>query len=445
MAKKLWQKSAIALLGILTTISCGNTSGFNSFKPVVNPLINKGGFKTFTIKRIVPPTTRILAGLKTDLTRTDLINLEQTYGIKFIKQVPMLKLAVFDSLRKDPSSIVNNMEITQRFEYVEQEELLVIDDRPGKVVDDSRINDVNINRLFAADTDPLMSKQWHLNTINAKTAWKVTEGEGIVVAVVDTGVDLTHPDLKDNIVPGYNAINSSEPIIDDVNHGTHVAGIIAAVKGNGIGGCGVAPKTKIMPVKALGFGSGGSADVSEGIIWATDHKADVINLSLRFRPTWDAYKQSNKTLKKAITYALKHNVVVVCAMGNESVKENATPAYLANKTGYKNLIAVGSTTQNDEKSDFSNFGPWITLCAPGSDVLSTISTTEGSDSYGEMSGTSMATPVISGVAALILSKTQKHDPAAVKTKLGKSVVDLGTAGFDNNFGYGRIDASLAVK
>ena len=444
MAKKLWQKTAITFLGLVTTISCGRIPQFNSFTPMLNPTMNiVGGFKTFTLKRNVPQTTRILAGTKIDLTRTEILNLEQTYGIKFIKQVPMLKLAVFDSLRRDPSPIIVNMEKMPKFEYVEQEETLVIDDRPGKVVNGERNNaDVNV---FAASTDPLIAKQWHLQTINAKTAWKVTEGEGITVAVVDTGVDLTHPDLKANLVPGYNAINQAEPIIDDVNHGTHVAGIIAAVKGNGIGGCGVAPRTKIMPIKALGAGSGGAADVSEGIIWATDHKADVINLSLRFRPSWDAYKQSNKTLKKAITYALKHNVVVVCAMGNESVQENATPAYLANKNGYTNLIAVGSTTQKDEQSDFSNFGPWITLCAPGSDVLSTIPTTEGADNYGEMSGTSMATPVISGVAALILSKTQKHDPAAVKAKLEKSVVDLGDKGFDIKFGYGRIDAALTLK
>ena len=442
MNKMVSKKFAIALLAMLATLGCSTVSYAPVNSLTTNPALSKGSsFTTFKIKRTEPLTKRIIAGLKADLSKTDIATMEKSYGVKFIKQVAKLKVAVFDSLKKDPSQIITNMTTNTKFDYVEQDEQVVMDDKPG-FLETQNQKDIT---LYASSTDPLMKNQWHLTKIKAKEAWKTTEGQGITVAVVDTGVDLNHPDLKDNLVPGYNAINPSEPIVDDVNHGTHVAGLIAAVKGNKIGVAGVAPKAKIMPIKVLGEGTGGGVEVAEGIIWAVDHKANVINLSIRFRPTWDKYAETNRTIKKAIIYAFRNNIPIVCAMGNENIQENSTPAYLGNKMGYKSLlIPVGATTKDDARSDFSNFGPWISICAPGSEVLSTIATIDGAvPSYGLMDGTSMATPIVTGVVALMLSK--KMDPATIKAKLEHSVTDLGDKGFDNNFGYGIIDASLAVK
>jgi len=430
----LLQKIITVFLIIMTTLSCTN-SQLTSFKPASNLL--QPSFNTF--KRTPSQTTRILAGLKNNLTVIEINNLEKTYGIKFIKQIPNIKVAVFDSLNNNTSNIVNNMEKLQKFEYVEAEKQLIIDDIPAIVINDNPFN------MSASRTDPLITKQWHLKTIRAQEAWQTTEGEGIIVAVVDSGVDINHPDLKTNIIAGYNVLEPKKPIIDEVNHGTHVAGIIASIKDNGIGGCGVAPKTKIMPVKVMDSCVGEVADMAEGIVWATDHKADIINLSLGSSPLDYNYKKSDKTLRKAIAYAFKHNVIVVAAIGNANMQENSTPAYLADKIGYTNLIVVGATTKNDEKSKFSNFGPWITVTAPGSNILSTLSTTESNKAYGTMNGTSMSAPIVSGIAALILSKTKNHDPYFVKSKIKQSVVDLGEPGFDIKFGYGRIDASLAVK
>jgi subtilisin family serine protease len=291
-------------------------------------------------------------------------------------------------------------------------------------------------------------------------AWDLTLGDpSVVVAVVDTGVDLTHPALRDQVVPGRNFVTQVEEgddedqpgaivdvpdrgPMDDGGHGTHVAGIIAAAHTTQ-GVAGVAPRCRIMPVKSLGYNeSGFSSDVANGVVWAVDHGARVINLSL------GAYGGS-KALERAVAYALAHQVVVTAAMGNDRddpTKGNGeSPSYPAALPG---VIAVGATDATDTVDYFSNAGPWISVSAPGGTIHSTTPTYPLRHpiglGYDDMSGTSMATPFVSGVAALMLSLNPHLGPADVKTRLEQSADDLGVPGFDTLTGHGRINPYRAL-
>lgn len=275
-------------------------------------------------------------------------------------------------------------------------------------------------------TDHSYSKQWYAPKIHMPAAWNVTLGSpDIKVAVIDAGMQTTHPDLKDKITQPYNAITEGTTLPINT-HGTHVAGIIAAAK-NKIGITGIAPNVKIIPVNVF---QGDTADiytVSAGIDYAVNAGADVINLSL----TTEDYTE---IMDDSIQSAIKKGVIVVAAVGNDKTSRPQYPA------AFKHVIAVSATTKYDTRATFSNFGSYINLSAPGVDIYSTIP----KNAYIAESGTSMAAPIVSGIAALILSKNPFLSPAEVTTILQKSSVDLGTKGWDKFYGYGRVDAYQAL-
>ncbi|RYX99656.1 peptidase S8, partial [bacterium] len=281
--------------------------------------------------------------------------------------------------------------------------------------------------------DAMLNDQYALKKVEASKAWDINQGtQDVIVAIVDTGVDLDHPDLKAKLLDGYNAIAPGTPPKDDAKHGTHVAGIAAGIGNNGIGISGMAPKCKILPVKVLGNGTGSIATIADGLIWAADHGADVVNMSL------GSYT-AEQTLGEAVKYALSKNVVCIATMGNDNVNRKRYPA------AFPGMIAVGSTDENDKKSTFSNFGDWITVSAPGTGILSTLPTYMSPNGYGKLSGTSMAAPLVTGLAALIRSQSKNLSPANTAKLLKSSADDLGDAGFDNNFGAGRVNAYKALS
>ena len=270
------------------------------------------------------------------------------------------------------------------------------------------------------------SKQWYAPKIKMPSAWNTTLGKSdIKVAVIDAGLQVTHPDLKGQTIKPYNAVTGETSLPSSI-HGTHVAGIIAAAK-NTIGITGIAPNVKIIPVNVF---EGDEADiytVAEGIDYAVKAGAKVINLSL----TTEDYTE---VLNYSIQSAVKKGVVVVAAVGNDQTSREQYPA------AYENVIAVSATTKSDTRANFSNYGSYINLSAPGVDIYSTAPT----NSYRTENGTSMATPIVSGVSALILSKNPYLSPAEVTNILQNSSVDLGTKGWDRYFGYGRVDANQAL-
>ena len=283
-------------------------------------------------------------------------------------------------------------------------------------------------------SDAYRSQQWDFSKIRVADAWQKSTGEGVVVAVIDTGVDAAHPDLAGNVLSGYDAIANTAGVSSDGNgHGTHVAGTIAAVTGNGLGVSGIAPDARILPVKVLGAnGSGYMSDTAEGIVWAADHGANVINMSLGSTSKVTA-------VSNAVAYARSKGVVVVAAAGNEREKGSPT-SYPAADEG---VIGVAATDSADKVAYYSNAGGYVDVAAPGSGILSTYPAALGM-SYASMSGTSMASPHVAAVAALLKAAKPALSPDQVQAALQGTAVDLGPTGRDNDFGHGRIDPVAAL-
>jgi len=280
---------------------------------------------------------------------------------------------------------------------------------------------------FPSD-DPHFAQLWGIMKIRGNCAWDTNIGAGnITVAVVDTGVDYTHEDLAGTVRKGYDFVNDDTDAMDDQGHGTHVAGTIAATLNNNKGVVGVSPNVRILAVKVLdSYGSGSWSTVASGVVYAADKQARVINLSL-------GGSESTQTVKDAVNYAWKKGVLLACAAGNDGAGDPGYPA------AYKNCLAVAATDQNDERASFSQYAP-DGVAAPGVSILSSLP----GNNYESWSGTSMATPHVAGLAALLFSQNPNRTNRRVREIIQGTTDDIGTAGKDPIFGYGRINASKAV-
>ena len=273
--------------------------------------------------------------------------------------------------------------------------------------------------------DPYFGDQWGLRKINVTSAWDITINSSIIVAVIDTGVDYAHPDIAPNYLGGYDWVNDDSDPMDDNGHGTHCAGIIAAVVNNSIGIAGIA-NVRILAEKALNSnGEGYCSDVANAIQHAVDRGAKIISMSL-------GGAEHSQTLEQACQYAWNKGALLVAASGNEH-------SQICYPAAYDTVIAVGSITENDELSYFSNFGLEQELVAPGEGILSTYPS-----GYVYESGTSMATPHVAGVAALAWAVHPEYSNEQIRMLLRNTAVDLGNPGWDELYGYGKIDAYGAV-
>jgi subtilisin family serine protease len=289
-------------------------------------------------------------------------------------------------------------------------------------------------------TDPYFSYQYDMRIINAEDAWgpcRVNAGE-VTIAIIDTGVDLEHPDLQANLLSGYDFVDNDTVPEDGNGHGTNVAGIAAAAL-NGIGVAGVAPTAKILPVRVLdNSGSGYISDIASGIVYAAD-RAEVLNLSL-------GSTSSSQTLLDAINYAVNtQGRLVVAAAGNcGDLNYPYNGCAYQNQTvypaAYSGVIAVAATTSYDTRASFSNVGSYVDLAAPGVSIYNTYY----GNSYTYESGTSQATPHVSGLAALVWAQNPTYTAAQVWNQIASTAVDLGAPGFDTSFGAGRIDVQQAL-
>src|SRR3989338_5669369 len=317
-----------------------------------------------------------------------------------------------------------------------------------------------IAHAFMVPNDPFYSYQWNFSKIGMESAWNVSNGSGVTVAIVDTGVAYENysqsrktkyylaPDLTNTaFVSGYDFVNDDTHPNDDNGHGTHVAGTVAGSTNNELGVAGIAYGASIMPVKVLDRnGYGTYADVADGIRFAVDHGAKVINLSLG-GPSPPAY------LEEAVAYAHDNRVTVIAATGNDGSVNTSYPAAYDN-----HVIAVGATRYDDTLAYYSNYGPSIDLVAPGGDL----NVDQNNDGYGDgvlqqtfqgrtdsftywfFQGTSMAAPHVAGVAALVVANGNAATPDEVRAALQESATDLGATGRDNTYGYGLVDATAAL-
>lgn len=279
--------------------------------------------------------------------------------------------------------------------------------------------------------DPDWGLQYGLDKIGAPQGWDSSTGASwVTIAIIDTGVDRTHPDLILKTQDGYNVLSPGDAPMDDNGHGTHVAGIAAAASNNGLGIAGVSWGAQIMPVKVLNASANGTyANVASGIIWAVDNGAQIINLSLG----GSAY---SAILESAVNYAYNRGVVLVAASGNAGGSSILYPAR------YAQVIAVGATDSNNERSLFSNFGNGMELVAPGVSIYST----ELGGGYSYRSGTSMAAPFVSGLAAILIGMPGNYDAGLVREQMISTSLDLGDTGWDAYHGYGiiQMDAALSL-
>ncbi len=277
--------------------------------------------------------------------------------------------------------------------------------------------------------DPLREQQWGLTRLAAETVWAGGDATGQVVAVVDTGVDATHPDLAGVVRSGIDLVGRGNGTTDPNGHGTHVAGVVAAVSGNGVGGAGLAQGASLLPVRALdSTGSGYDSDVAEGLVWAVDHGADVANLSL-------GGEDPSALLTAAIDYALSKGVTVVAAAGNLGADGDPV-LYPAATPG---VLAVAAVDSSLVRPSFSSTGAHLSLAAPGVGILSTVP----GGGHQSWSGTSMAAPFVAAAAAVLSAGEPGLTPAQLGARLRATAGDLGEPGHDPLHGAGMVDLVAA--
>jgi thermitase len=296
----------------------------------------------------------------------------------------------------------------------------------------------NEGEVAVAVDDPKTGDQYSLDVMRVRHAWSRVGGSANVIAVLDTGVMASHPDLAGRVLKGYDFVNDDWRAADDNGHGTWVAGIIAATSNDGYGIAGVSRTAKILPVKIMNrSGTGSTADLLAAIRWSADKGADVINMSVGGFP----YSQM---MQDAVYYAWGKGAVLVGAAGNNRREETYYPA------SFDRVISVSATQVNDEFSNWSSYGPKVDVSAPGSSVLTTncyTCTYADHDSWGShtfISGTSFATPNVAGVVALIRARYPHYTPTRVASRLYSTVDDLGYRGWDRRYGRGRVNALRAV-
>ena len=295
-------------------------------------------------------------------------------------------------------------------------------------------------KAFQTPNDPDYSKQWNLRSINIERAWDDTKGSGTTVAVIDTGVSRV-PDLQNTqFVPGYDFVNDREDAADDNGHGTHVAGTIAQSTNNSYGVAGIAYEAKIMPLKVLSaYGGGTVADIAEAIKFAADNGADVINMSL-------GGGGESAVMLEAINYAHGKGVTIIAAAGNEDENSAAYPAR------YPHVIGVAALDASGQKAFYSNYGAGVDIAAPGGStregdiggiLQNTINPETGESIFAAYQGTSMASPHVAGVAALIKA-SGVQDPDGIENVLKQSALAVQDDPL-NHFGAGKLDAAAAVQ
>ncbi|SDD10423.1 Serine protease, subtilisin family [Massilia sp. PDC64] len=281
-----------------------------------------------------------------------------------------------------------------------------------------------------AVNDPYAGSEWHLSKIGAASAWDSSLGSGVTIAVLDSGVNVNHPDLKDRIVPGYNIYSGNTDVTDVCGHGTAVAGTAAATGNNATGVAGVAGAAAIMPLRIAYTDSTGChayfSTIASGLTYAADHGARIANIS------YSGVAGSSSILSAARYMKSKGGLVFVSA-GNNNVDENVTPDPA--------LVVVSATDNNDAKASFSSWGSFVTIAAPGTNIW----TTNNSLGYSAWNGTSFSAPVTAGVAALMMAARPDLGGDTIQSLLYSTAVDLGAAGRDPVFGYGRVDAAAALR
>jgi len=287
--------------------------------------------------------------------------------------------------------------------------------------------DMRVSPSEISANDTYFSNAWHLNTMNLPQAWMTSQGENVVVAILDTGVDATQPDLVDNMLAGWNIVSGNSDISDVFGHGTKVAGVVAATSDNNSGVTSIAWHASILPVKVSNLSNGHAywSDIARAVTWAADNGADIVNISYAI--------SSSRSISNAAKYMKTKGGLVVSSSGNAGKDLNCTDN--------PDIITVSATTKSDTKASWSNYGLCIDVTAPGSGIW----TTRAGGSYGAVNGTSFSSPAVAGVLALLKSANPNLSPDELEHILESTAnKDMMTTEFSSYYGHGRVDAAAAL-
>ncbi|WP_426318007.1 S8 family serine peptidase [Pseudoduganella sp. R-43] len=351
---------------------------------------------------------RIIAEPRAGLTVTEMDKILKSSGAGKARKLGQSNIHVIDVAHGSEKAIAAKLKNNPHFKFAELDQRVAVS---------------------ATANDPYLGSEWHINKIGASTAWDNTQGSGVTIAILDSGMDSAHPDLAGNAVAGYNAYDNNTNTADVCGHGTKAAGSAAATINNTTGVAGVAGQARIMPVR-IAYNNSGTcyayfSTMASGVTWAADHGARVVNISYANVPTSSAVQSAANYLKG------KGGLLFVSA-GNYNRDEGFTPT--------DTMIPVSATDSADNRASFSSYGAFVALSAPGAGIYTTVQ----GGGYGAVNGTSFASPVAAGVAALVMAANPSLSADQVKSILFTTAVDLGTAGRDIYFGYGRVNAAAAV-
>jgi len=401
-------------------------------------------------------TQTLVVGLRSDADLPQAKALAAELKLDVERYIKGIHSLVLKTRGQEVKGLVEVLSKESLFAFVETDHVA-----SQKPEDEKEINEGFKLFSTALVNDKYFKDQYALEEMQVPEAWSYSKGKDMVIAVIDTGVSLSHADLKNRVVPGYDALSLREGgttgdvsslnyVFSTYKHGSHVAGIIAAEANNGQGIAGVAPEAKIMPIKIYPDVADIISSIlapdpdanqtiisvlADGVVWAADHGAHVINMSL-------SVSEQSATLERAVKYALDKNVSVVVAAGNDRQNGNARN-HLAAIPG---VIGVGATDLNNNVALFSNSGDYVSIAAPGQDIISTVPSFLKFRPYVQMSGTSMAAPQVAGLAALLRSKFgTTATPAWIKQRLESTATDRGAAGRDDLYGHGLVNALKALS
>jgi subtilisin family serine protease len=331
------------------------------------------------------------------------------HGAALRRHIPQLAVSVLDVPERSSEATIASLQRTGLFTYVERDYYA---------------------HTAAVPNDPSYGSQWYLPRIHSPQAWGITTGAAsVVIAVIDSGVDSTHPDLASKLVAGWNFVGNNADTSDVLGHGTAVAGTVAAASNNNIGVAGVSWDSRIMPLLVVDQNDFATySDMAAAMQYAADHGVRIINISV-------GGTNMSYTLQNAVDYAWNKGAVIFAAAMNAS---GSAPYYPA---GCNHVVSVSATDTADHLASFSDYGNWITLSAPGTSIL----TTMNHGGYGYWSGTSFSAPITAGVAALCLAVNPALTNASLVSILKQTADDLGDPGYDTSFGWGRLNAYNAVS
>jgi hypothetical protein len=348
---------------------------------------------------------RILVSPKAGLPVAKFAEIIKDHGARRAKKIGQSDLYIVETPHGSERSIIARLKSNPHLRFAELDMIV----EPG----------------FAVN-DPYYGSAWHLPKIDTPTAWDTTQGSGVTVAILDSGVDASHPDLSPQLVPGWNFYSNNTDTSDVYGHGTKVAGTVAAIANNALGVTGVAGQAKIMPIRVSGTdGRGSWSAIASGLIYAADHGARVANASFL------GLSDSSST-RSAAQYMKDKGGLVIVSGGNTGVLQN----YAATTS----MISVAATDGNDMRTSWSSYGNYISLSAPGAGIW----TTTMGGGYGAVSGTSFSSPVTAGVVALMMSAAPSLLNTQIEKILFSTAADKGDMGWDQYYGWGRVDAGKAV-